>query len=154
MIEKMRFLSMTGPKEDFDRVVNKYLTKYDIQLENSLTELSTSYSLKPFVENNPYKDLITKSEDLVNKLDMKNLAFEEMLSREEAEDVINSAYALLSDLNDNKNKLKNQRLECNELLNQIEHFRHLEYNIQQIMDLKFIQYRFGKVPHEFYTKFS
>ena len=50
MIEKMRFLSITGPKNDFDRAVNKYLTRYDIQLENALTELSTSYNLKPFTE--------------------------------------------------------------------------------------------------------
>ena len=71
MIEKMRFLSITGPREDFDRVVNKYLTRYDIQLENALTELSTSHSLRPFVENNPYKELTLKAEDLIKRLDHK-----------------------------------------------------------------------------------
>jgi V/A-type H+/Na+-transporting ATPase subunit I len=154
MIEKMRFLSITGPKGDFDRVVNKYLTKYDIHLENALTELSTSYNLKPFIENNPYKELISKSEDLVKKLDNYEIPAEEMMSPEEATRVINSAYDMLSDLNAKKRDLKNQRHECNELLSQIEHFRHLEYNIHQIMNLKFIKYRFGKVPHEFYTRFS
>ncbi len=154
MIEKMRFLSITGPKEDFDRVVNKYLIKYDIHLENALTELSTSYNLRPFVETNPYKELISKSEDLVKKLDNKEISVDQMISSEEAAKIINSAYAMLSDLNDKKRELKKQRQECNELLTQIEHFRHLDYNIHQIMDLKFIKYRFGKVPHEFYTRFS
>ena len=28
MIEKMKFLSITGPKADIDRVVNTYLSKY------------------------------------------------------------------------------------------------------------------------------
>lgn len=28
MIEKMKFLSITGPKTDIDRVVNTYLSKY------------------------------------------------------------------------------------------------------------------------------
>lgn len=154
MIEKMRFLSITGPKDDFDRVVNKYLTKYDVHLENALTELSSNYSLKPFVEINPYKDLVQKSEDLIKKLEKKEFPVNELMTREEATQVIDSAYTMLSDLNTRKNELKKQRLECNELLNQIEHFRHLDYNIQQIMDLKFIKYRFGKVPHEFYTSFS
>ena len=154
MIEKMRFLSITGPKDDFDRVVNKYLTKYDIHLENALTELSTSYNLKPFVENNPYKELLAKSDDLVKKLEHKDLSADELMSPEQATEVINAAYVTLADLNDKKHDLKSQRHECNELLLQIEHFRHLDYDIHKIMDLKFIKFRFGKVPHEFYTRFS
>lgn len=154
MIEKMRFLSITGPKYDFDRVVNTYLTRYAIHLENALTELSTSYNLRPFVENNPYKELISKSEDLVKRLDDNEKPAGALMSPEEATEVINSAYNMLSDLNEKKRKLKAQRHDCNELLMQIEHFRHLDYNINQIMDLKFIKYRFGRVPHEFYTRFS
>ncbi len=156
MIEKMRFLSITGPKDDFDRAVNKYLTKYDIHLENALTELSTSYSLKPFVEPNPYKDLIAKSDDLIKRLDDSETVqvSDELMSRDEATQVINSAYETLSDLNIRKRDLKNQRHECNDLLIQIEHFRHLDYDVHKIINLKFIKYRFGKVPHEFYTRFS
>lgn len=33
MIEKMKFLSITGPKTDIDRVVNTYLSKYEIHLK-------------------------------------------------------------------------------------------------------------------------
>lgn len=154
MIEKMRFISITGPRDDFDRVINKYLTKYDIHLENALTELSTSYNLKPFVENNPYKDLVAKSEDLVKKLGGPETGNPELMSPEQATVVINTAYDALTDLNVKKRGLKAQRHECNELLLQIEHFRHLDYDIHKIMDLKFIKFRFGKVPHEFYTRFS
>lgn len=42
MIEKMKFLSITGPKADIDRVVNTYLSKYEIHLENALSELTGS----------------------------------------------------------------------------------------------------------------
>ncbi|MDF2511752.1 MAG: V-type ATPase kDa subunit [Herbinix sp.] len=154
MIEKMRFISITGPKNDFDRVVNTYLTKYDIHLENALTELSTSYNLRPFADINPYRELITKSEDLVKKLEQPQLSSEQLMEPEAAADIINSAYAMLSDINVKKHEIKNHRHELNDLLIQIEHFRHLDYNIHQIINLKFIKYRFGKVPHEFYTRFS
>lgn len=154
MIEKMRFLSITGPKNDFDRVIHKYLTKYDIHLENALTELSTSYNLKPFVENNPYKELLIKSEELLKKIDHTGFTANDMLSPEQASEVINTAYSMLSDLNTRKRELKSQRHQLNDLLLQIEHFRHLDYDINNIMNLKFIKFRFGKVPQEFYTRFS
>ena len=58
MIEKMKFLSITGPKADIDRVVDKYLSKYEIQLENALSELRSVKDLRPFTETNPYKDCL------------------------------------------------------------------------------------------------
>ena len=39
MIEKMKFLSITGPKADIDRVVSDYLSKYEIHLENAMAQL-------------------------------------------------------------------------------------------------------------------
>lgn len=33
MIEKMKFLSITGPKADIDRMTETYLSKYEIHLE-------------------------------------------------------------------------------------------------------------------------
>ena len=55
MIEKMKFLSIAGPKDDIDRVVEQYLSKYEIHLENALSELKTVASLRPYTETNPYK---------------------------------------------------------------------------------------------------
>ena len=55
MIEKMKFLRITGPKDDIDRVVDQYLSKYEIHLENALSELKSVSGLRPYVESNPYK---------------------------------------------------------------------------------------------------
>ena len=57
MIDKMQFISLTGPREDFDRVIDCYISKYDIQLENAMSELKNVKHLRPFTEPNPYKDL-------------------------------------------------------------------------------------------------
>ena len=53
MIVKMKFLSITGPRADIDRMTNRYLSKYEMQLENALTELKTVDNLMPFLEMNP-----------------------------------------------------------------------------------------------------
>ena len=55
MIVKMKFLSITGPKDDIERMAGQYLSKYEIQLENALTELKTVRDLRPFAEKNPYE---------------------------------------------------------------------------------------------------
>ena len=39
MIEKMQFLSITGPKDDIDRAIEQHLSKYEFQLESTMTEL-------------------------------------------------------------------------------------------------------------------
>ena len=63
MIVKMKFLSITGPKADIDRVVNTYLSKYEIHLENALTELSTMQNITPYIQINPYKETLKQAED-------------------------------------------------------------------------------------------
>ena len=55
MIVKMRFLNISGPRDDIDRVCEKYLSKYEMQIENAVTELKTTENIMPFVEVNPYR---------------------------------------------------------------------------------------------------
>jgi len=68
MIEKMKFLSITGPKTDIDRVVNTYLSKYEIHLENALSELTAVESLSPFMEINPYKEALSTANSFYDEL--------------------------------------------------------------------------------------
>lgn len=50
LIEKMKFLSITGPKADIDRLTKTYLSKYEIHLESALSELTDVANLSPFLE--------------------------------------------------------------------------------------------------------
>ena len=68
MIVKMKFINISGPREDIDRVTDCYLSKYEIQLESALSELKTVDNLRPFVEANPYRDALTKAEQFAGYL--------------------------------------------------------------------------------------
>ena len=68
MIVKMKFLSITGPKADIDRVVEQYLSKYEIHLENALSELKTVQNLTPYIQINPYKEKLKLAEDYTGLL--------------------------------------------------------------------------------------
>jgi V/A-type H+-transporting ATPase subunit I len=153
LIEKMKFLTITGPKSEFDRIVNVYLTKYDIHLENALAELSTVRSLRPFVEANPYRELIERSEELTNLLDPKAPTGDTIIPADKASDIINSNFLKLQDFNAKRKELFVRRDELEDLKRQIEPFRSLEFDLNKLMNFKFIKFRFGKVAHEYYNKF-
>lgn len=153
MIEKMKFLSITGPKRDFDRVVKVYLSKYKIHLENALSELSSVHELKPFVEINPYKEILSKAEDIAKKLDMTKSYSNRDMSPQEASDIIHMNNNMLEDLHQKIKELKAQKAHYTDLMHHIEPFRNLDYDIQHILDLRFINFRFGKISHEHYNKF-
>ena len=53
MIEKMKFVSVIGRKEQLDTVTEKYLSRYEIQLENAVGVLKNLNNLTPGVEVNP-----------------------------------------------------------------------------------------------------
>ena len=61
MIVKMKFVTLTGPRDDIDRMVDKYLSGYDIHLENAMSELSQVHDLRPYVQANPYRKLLAKA---------------------------------------------------------------------------------------------
>ena len=66
MIEKMKFLSISGPRDDIDRVVDQYLSKYEIHLENALSELKNVQNLRPFTETNPYRAECQRAKELIS----------------------------------------------------------------------------------------
>lgn len=69
MIVKMKFINISGPRNDIDRVTDLYLSRYEIQLESALSELKTVDNLRPFVEINPYKDALGKAEEFAGYLE-------------------------------------------------------------------------------------
>ncbi len=154
MIEKMRFITITGPKAEFDRVVGTYLNKYEIHLENALSELSSVQDLKPFVETNPYKDIHAKALELADRFDNKQPVKATNMTLSEASTIILSASREMEDLTAGKKKLGVDREHLLELQKKIEPFRSLDYELDKIQDFKFIKYRFGRISREYYTKFS
>ena len=61
----MKFVSISGPKNDLDRMVNQYLSHYEIQQENALPELRSASKLEPYPGTNPYREPLQKAQKLL-----------------------------------------------------------------------------------------
>ena len=163
MIEKMKFLSITGPKADIDRVVNTYLSKYEIHLENALSELTTVQNLTPFLEINPYKEALNTANLFCEELNSfaadtvkaeTAQAAAQTMDVETALDTIRRIQTDYQDLDKKRADLENQLNTLDESLRVIRPFRNLNFDISSILKFRFIHFRFGRIGKEYYQKFE
>ena len=153
MIAKMKFVSLSGPKADIDRMVNKYLSKYEIHLENALTALGEEQHLVPYVQKNPYKDLLATA-GIYTELLPPGTAEGPEIPLTDAIDLIGEVDSRLTGLREKKSELDAELLELRESMKKIEPYQGLEYDLREILDFHFISYRFGKLPKEYFEKFK
>ena len=154
MIVKMKFLSITGPKADIDRVVNTYLSKYEIHLENALTELSTMQNITPYIQINPYKETLKQAEDFTALLPEEKRTTTKRLSLEDAINCVHGLDHTLGQLNQERTELEAKKKDLMEKAQKIEPFQDLHCNLSSILDFHFIKFRFGKITKEYYNKFE
>lgn len=151
----MSFVTLAGPKSDIDRVIDTYLSKYEIQLENALVELNSSGNLLPYVETNPYKDILDKSHELIELMDesVSNAPLTDM-TVEEATNVINNIDDQIKDLREEINTLNIRKEKFSQDYNSISPFKTLEYDLKQVLGMNYIKYRFGRVPRDMWESFQ
>ncbi len=153
MIVKMKFLSITGPRNDIDRVTDLYLSRYEIQLEHAMSELKSVDNLRPFVELNPYRDALTKAEQFVSYLkDAENTTPEDTLALDDMFEVVRIANHDYMEFEEKKNKLRQQQQQLRESRKTIAPFRPLDCDLHQVLQYKYIKYRFGRIAIEHYHK--
>ena len=159
MIEKMKFLSITGPREDIDRVVDTYLSRYEIHLENALSELKTVKNLRPYIEANPYKEQLASARNLMERF--SGTLPKIPANRGESLPGIKEAASFVEQLNEELKELTQKREELavqiqalKQSKDRVAPFTELNYSLREILGFKFIKFRFGRVTREYYDKIN
>ncbi len=169
MIEKMKFLSITGPKADIDRMTSQYLSKYEIQLENALSELKTVANLRPFTEPNPYKGELQTARELMESFQGNPVPYgrkqpsapkntvsgipQKNVSLESALDIVHTLNQEMQELSAQKEALQEQCSQLKSSMDNIVPFADLNYDVSSILHFRHVKFRFGRIPHEYYDKF-
>ena len=150
MIEKMKFLSVIGHQDDIDRVIDQYLSRYEIQFENALSELKNVQGLRPFMASNPYREVYQKACELTASLGDVSSVPSRPLSPEEAAGIVNQCAVRLNRLSAAKAELEGQLESCRTSLDKISHFTELDYDLSAILHFRYIKFRFGRITREYY----
>lgn len=154
MIEKMEFLSITGPKEDIDRVVGTYLTRYPMHLENALTELSLARDIYPFIEANPYRDTLNKAREYAAMIADADSVEPVPMKVDAAVEMINQLDEQVDDLRREQEQMENLHREKEEMARQLAPFRALPVDVSELLHFQFVKYRFGRIPTAGYARFK
>lgn len=153
MIVKMNFLSITGPKDDIERMAEQYLSKYEIQLENALTELKTVHNLRPYTDKNPYDEVLKRAKEYLPQDLKTNRTFPDMTVTEAVE-LLKKAEEELEDLQEKKAELLSKQEKCRDSLNKIAPFQEIPYDIHELLGFHYVKYRFGRISKEYFDKFE
>lgn len=152
MIEKMKFLSITGPKDDIDRIIDTHLSKYDIQFENAFTEIKGSYGLHTYTEKNPYKAELDHAQVLMSSFDHIDIPESSALSGDGAKEIVKKLGKKVDALQQIKEATEKELSELQTKFEQIGHFIGLRYDVNTIFQFKFIKFRFGHITRENFIK--
>lgn len=152
MIVKMKFLSISGPRTDIDRVCDTYLSKHEMQLENAIAELRTTENLLPFVEVNPYKEPLAKAEQFAAILEEGDYHVDNSQTTEEILAMIRDLNHDYLELLEQKEVLKKKRDEIKEKIGVLEPFVPLKVDLHSSLHYQYMQVRFGRITPGYYQR--
>ncbi len=155
MLVKMEFLGITGPVNKIDEITEKYLSNREFHLENSLSELKEIPNLKPFTEDNPFKELLAQSQGLVSifSYDDINRPYTNDLSIEEITSIIHDLSKESAETNDKKAELNLRLNEVEHEIANLEPYKSLDANLKNLQSFNHLIMRMGRLPYEQYVNF-
>ena len=157
MIEKMAFVSVTGPKTEFDRIIDEYLSRYEIQLENTLLMADSSNDLSPFSESNSYKAPLETAGQLCALLEDEAGTKKPSgvsLSADEAVALVNSCAQELSQLEEEITSCEKNIEDIKKRISEVSPFIGLNYDLKEIFGFKHIAHRFGRMTKGAYQDYK
>lgn len=152
MIVKMKFLSISGPRTDIDRMCQVYLSRHEMQLENAIAELKTTENLIPFAEVNPYREPLNKAEEFIGLLEDGKVEPDLTMDQDAMIGMIRDLNHQYLELTERRERLKKHAEELREKLNVLEPFRPLEVNLHDVMGYRYMRVRFGRINVDYYRR--
>lgn len=153
-IERMKFLSMTGNENILDFVIANDLIGSGFQPENALKVLEKGWKLTYFTYDTTIKEYIKKAKNLVNKLDLNYEIKDVKLQRnlEDIEQEIDNAENRLNTLINDIDKKEEEIKKLEESIEPINHLKNVPVDLQNLYDLKYMRFRFGKISKDNYEQ--
>lgn len=152
MIVKMKFLQISGPETDIDRMCNQYLSKHEMQLESAIAELKTTDNLLPFVEVNPYRGSLARAEQFCGLLTGDKPAPDLSMDKESMMSKLWDIQHEYVEMQEKREILKKQSDETKESANALEPFRTMNVDLGKAGDYRFLKMRFGRLGLEQYRR--
>ena len=153
MLEKMQLIYLMGRLDDIDRIIRKYITKYDIQLEYALKEIADTYAKESCLSENPYTAYVAKAEKFMKGALSHSRPWTELLE-EEAIKIIDEADEFFERRRERVKHLEAKQAVLSKAINRLEPFKHMDVDMSFVKNLRFIAFSFGRMPAVNFKQFE
>jgi len=161
LIETMKYINIMGPVDDVDRVIERYVSRYDIQLERTARELPNEKGLTELTGPNPYARALAEADEMAGLLPPAPAGAREgararvpSMGAEEALEVIRRFSEHMGEVSSNLSGLRGRRDGCVSAIAALEPFSELEFDFELIMGFEFIRFAFGRMPTMNFKQFE
>lgn len=152
-IKKMNLVSIVGPVEEFDDVIQNHLKDKRIFPENAMNVLENAGELKQYDSLNPYsekyKHLVSLAENF-EFCECDKIAFD----YDNAKDFIAKLENQKHNTDEEISKLKASVENDKNVINQLVPIMSLDMDLNTLCNFEFIKIRFGKMPKDSYKKLN
>lgn len=155
-IERMKFLSMTGNESELDFIIANDLIGSGFQPENTLKVLEKGWKVTYFSYDSTIKEYIKKAKELLNEMDVPYVKKQVELKKklEEIKEDIDSKSQEISSIYTKIEENEDQLAKIEESIMPIEHLKNLPVALEQLYNLKYMKFRFGKISLENYEQLN
>ena len=155
-VKKMKFVSIVGELDHFDRFVSNHIIDSNLHPENALNVITLVRGIAPFPDEESKSDLLLRTcvslMDLIG-IDYGPAALEPYYGRDlMSPDAIERGLAETEEQarqNRDEHSKATERLRNERLMKEsLESLTDLNVNVEEFFSLEFVKFRFGKVPKE------
>lgn len=149
MISKMKFINIVGPKSSFERIVSDYILDSEIEFENPMSALKNTKGFTVNTDGNPAEEILKK---FIDVFDYANIDYSgvkrhhDSFTEQELENVIDVFNDKIHSLKEEAESLKSEIKHADKIIGALEHVAGSDMNLDNLCNLKYIKYRFGKLP--------
>jgi len=150
MIEKMKYISITGHISNMNHVVGRYLSRYDIQLEPAP---HLPGQMEPFTTLNPYAQTLQKAESLL-KITGPAPAIHIPMTATTAVNLVEAAQSAYDKRSDKLRQLEDEQKVLAAYINRLESFADLDMPLRELETMEFVHHRFGRMPVDHFRQYE
>lgn len=153
-VAKMKLVSIIGHLNSLDRVVQTCGNSGTFQPDNAMTFFSDTSGFSAIKEDNPYTDPLARLEGAVNRLsgELKLTDLPADLPDDEQLAYVRHFTDEVSRLAAQRSDLAGKLESLGKDIEQFEHFRGLDIDLDRVLNCKTIKVRFGRLPKESFEK--
>lgn len=153
-VEKMKLLTVLGPYDDLNRVIDLCIESENFQPENASEFMKDAEGFSYLSEENPYSFRLMKAKEIFEHFGAKPEFIEDCseVDVDEASRRIDNLYETIKTISDHDHVVDTKIEDTEKAIEQLSHFVHMDIDLDDIHACDYVRVRFGRLPFDGFEK--